>query len=50
MTNNHVLNQDFFNNNTDLKIEYKKDEKIIPLNNRIKYTTHISNVISIKIK
>ena len=38
MTNNHVLNQDFLNNNTLLEIEYKNNQKIIPLNNRIKYT------------
>ena len=38
MTNNHVLNQDFLNNNTLLEIEHKKKQKIIPLNNRIKYT------------
>ena len=38
MTNNHVLNQDFFNDNTHLEIEHKKKQKIIPLNNRIKYT------------
>ncbi len=38
MTNNHVLNQDFFNNNTHLEIEHKNKQIIIPLNNRIKYT------------
>ena len=38
MTNNHILNQDFLNNNTHLEIEYKNNQKIIPLNNRIKYT------------
>ena len=38
MTNNHVLNQDFFNDNTHLEIEHKNNKKIIPLNNRIKYT------------
>ena len=38
MTNNHVLNDDFINNNAQLVIEYKNKEKIIQLNNRIKYT------------
>ena len=38
MTNNHILNKDFFNNNTHLVIKYKNEEKIIPLNNRIKHT------------
>ena len=38
MTNNHILNKDFLNNNTQLEIEYKNNKKIIPLNNRIKYT------------
>ena len=38
MTNNHVLNEDFLNNNTHLEIEYKNKQIIIPLNNRIKYT------------
>ena len=38
MTNNHVLNKDFFNNNTHLEIEHKNKQIIIPLNNRIKYT------------
>ena len=38
MTNNHVLNNDFINNNTQLIIEYKNKKRIIPLNNRIKYT------------
>ena len=38
MTNNHVLNQDFFNDNTHLEIEHKNKQIIIPLNNRIKYT------------
>ena len=38
MTNNHVLNEDFLNNNTHLEIVYKNNKKIIPLNDRIKYT------------
>ena len=38
MTNNHVLNNDFINNNSQLVIEYKNEERIISLNNRIKYT------------
>ena len=38
MTNNHVLNKDFFNDNTHLEIEHKNKQIIIPLNNRIKYT------------
>ena len=38
MTNNHVLNNDFINNNIQLVIEYKNEERIISLNNRIKYT------------
>ena len=38
MTNNHVLNQDFFNDNTHLEIEHKNKQIIVPLNNRIKYT------------
>ena len=38
MTNNHVLNADSINNNVQILIEYKKKERYIPLNNRIKYT------------
>ncbi len=38
MTNNHVLNADSINNNDQILIEYKKKERYIPLNNRIKYT------------
>jgi hypothetical protein len=38
MTNNHVLNADSINNSVQILIEYKKKERYIPLNNRIKYT------------
>ena len=38
MTNNHVLNEDFFKNNNKLLIEFKNKDRQIPLNNRIKYT------------
>ena len=38
MTNNHVLNEDFFENSFQLLIEFKNKEILIPLNNRIKYT------------
>ena len=38
MTNNHVLNGDFFKNNNKLLIEFKNKDRQIPLNNRIKYT------------
>ena len=38
MTNNHVLDADSINNNVEIRIEYKKKNKTIPLNNRIKYT------------
>ena len=37
MTNNHVLNSECINKNDQLVIEYNNEEKIIPLNNRIKY-------------
>ena len=49
MTNNHVLNKDFFNNNTHLVIRYKTKEKIIPLNNRIKYTNKLLDFTIIEI-
>ena len=49
MTNNHVLNQDFLNNNTLLEIEYKNNQKIIPLNNRIKYTNKLLDFTIIEI-
>ena len=38
MTNNHVLNDDFIKNNVELLIEFKKKDRNISLNNRIKYT------------
>jgi len=40
MTNNHVLNGDFFENSFQLLIEFKNKERKIPLNNRIKYTNN----------
>ena len=49
MTNNHALNDDFINNKDQLVIEYKKEEKIIPLNNRIKYTNKILDFTIIEI-
>ena len=49
MTNNHILNKDFFKNNTHLLIEYKNKEKMIPLNNRIKYTNEILDFTIIQI-
>ena len=49
MTNNHILNDDFINNKDQLVIEYKKEEKIIPLNNRIKYTNKILDFTIIEI-
>ena len=49
MTNNHVLNQDFFNNNPPLVIEYKNEEKMIPLNNRIIYTNKLLDFTIIEI-
>ena len=38
MTIDHVLNNDSSNNNNELVIEYKNEERIIPLNNSNKYT------------
>ena len=38
MTNNHVLNEDFFKNNVQLLIEFKNNERQINLNNRFNYT------------
>ena len=38
MTNNHVLNEDFFKNSSQLSINFKNKERTIVLNNRIKYT------------
>ena len=49
MTNNHILNKDFFNNNTHLVIGYKNKQKIIPLNNRIKYTNELLDFTIIEI-
>ena len=49
MTNNHVLNQDFFNDNTHLEIECKNNPIIIPLNNRIKYTNELLDFTIIEI-
>ena len=37
-TNNHILDENFFNNNNNLVIIYKDKEKEIKLNNKIKYT------------
>ena len=37
-TNNHILNENFINNNSNLVISYKGQEKEIILKNRIKYT------------
>ena len=49
MTNNHVLNSECINNNDQLVIEYKNKEKIIPLNNRIKYTNELLDFTIIEI-
>jgi hypothetical protein len=49
MTNNHVLNKDFLNDNDHLEIGYKNDQKIIPLNNRIKYTNKFLHFTIIEI-
>ena len=49
MTNNHVLNADSINNNDQILIEYKKKERYIPLNNRIKYTNKILDFTIIEI-
>ena len=49
MTNNHVLNADSINNNDQILIEYKKKERYIPLNNRIKYTNEILDFTIIEI-
>ena len=38
MTIDHILNNDSSNNNNELVIEYKNEERIIPLNNSNKYT------------
>ena len=50
MTNNHNLNENFLNdNNARLEIEYKNNKKIIPLNNRIKYTNKLLDFTIIEI-
>ena len=38
LTNNHILNHDFFNNNEELTIEYLKKNKRLNLKNRYIYT------------
>ena len=37
-TNDHILDENFFNNNNNLVIIYKNNEKEIKLNNKIKCT------------
>ena len=49
MTNNHVLNSECINNNSQLVIEFKNKEKIIPLNNRIKYANELLDFTIIEI-
>ena len=49
MTIDHVLNNDSSNNNNELVIEYKNEEKMIPLNNRIKYTNELLDFTIIEI-
>ena len=49
MTNNHLLNNEWINNNEELIIEYQNEENIIPLNNRIKYTNELFDFTIIEI-
>ena len=44
LTNNHILNHDFFNNNEELTIEYLKKNKRLNLKNRYIYTFHFQHL------
>ena len=49
-TNNHILKKDFLDNNDNLVIIYKKQEKEIKLNNRKKFTDEELDFTIIEIK